>query len=210
MIRILIADDHALLRERFRQLLALLPGVRVEGEAETEAQMLQAIKGGDVDLLLLDISLYQASGAELIRQVRALRETLPILVISMHNEPQVACQALLAGATGYITKDSNPETLLAAIRSTVAGGRFLDPAVVHADTIRLHRAASRTLFVPLSNREREVLKLLVQGWSLPSIAENLLIQRKTVNAHRNRLMEKTGTGSEAELIRYAIEHDLVC
>jgi len=96
MIRILIADDHALLRERFRQLLALLPGVRVDGEAETEAQMLQAIKGGDVDLLLLDISLYQASGAELIRQVRALRETLPILVISMHNEPQVACQALLA------------------------------------------------------------------------------------------------------------------
>lgn len=208
MIRLLIADDHAIVRGGLKQILALAPDIELAGEAANGAEVLQQVRCGVFDLLLLDMTMPGVSGVDLIGRIKLCRAALPILIFTMHNEPQVATRALKAGASGFITKDSDPEKLLAAIRKVSAGGKYIDPAVaeqmVFAATFQ-SRDLPHTL---LSDREFEVFRMLAAGKSINKIAEQLCLSNKTISTHKAHLMEKMNLGSVAELVRYAMQHGL--
>lgn len=206
MIRLLIADDHALVRRGIRQIVATTSDLAVTGEASRGAEVLEAVRTDHYDLVLLDLTMPGFSGIDLIRRVRAAKPQQPIVVVSMHNEGQVVSRALRAGANGYVAKDSEPEILLAAIRKVAAGGRYLDPALLEA--IAFTAGSDAPPDEILSDREFEVLRQLAAGDSLNEIAERLKLSAKTVSTHKTRLMQKLGLDNNADLIRYAIRHGL--
>ena len=209
MIRLVIADDHAIVRKGIKQILALASGIELVGEAVNGTEVLQQVRDCEFDLLLLDMNMPGISGADLIRRVKLCRATLPILVFTMHNDAQVATRALKAGASGFISKDSDPERLLAAILKVGAGGKYLDPAL--AEQIALD-ATSTKLQLPhtlLSDRELEILRLLAAGVGINEIAAQLCISHKTVSTHKARLMEKMNFHNIADLVRYAMQHGLI-
>ena len=209
MIRLLIADDHGIMREGLKRLFVKEEGIVVAGEAANGNQVLDAVKTGGFDLLLLDMSMPEPSGVELIEMMRTLAPKLPILVLSMHHEPQIIKRALNAGADGYISKDTNdPERLVAAVREVAAGGRYLDPATAERfafDTIN----GAVPLHAALSKREMQILNLLVHGMGVNEIANMLFISSKTVSTHKIRLMEKMNMKTNAELVSYALSHGLM-
>jgi len=208
MIRLLIADDHAIVRGGLKQIIALAPDIELAGEAANGVEVMQHLRGGVFDLLLLDMNMPGVSGVALIERIRLFWTVLPILVFTMHNEIQVATRALKAGASGFITKDSDPEKLLAAIRKVSAGGKYIDPAV--AEQI-VFDATSINLDLPhtlLSERELEVFRLLVAGKSVNEIADQLCISNKTSSTHKVNLMAKMNFDNVADLVRYAMQHGL--
>lgn len=206
MIHILVADDHAIVRSGLKQIVATCSDLAVSGEATHGAEVLEAARHGGHDLLLLDMNMPGVSGIDLIRRVKAARPQLPVLVLSMHNEGQVASRALRAGAAGYVTKDSEPEILVAAIRRVAAGGRFIDPAL--AEAMVFAGGCDAPPHEVLSDREFEVLQLLARGHSLNDIAACLKVSAKTVSTHKARLMQKLAVDNNAELLRYAIRYGL--
>lgn len=209
MIRLLIADDHAILRAGLRQLFALTTDMQVVCEAANGAEVLAHLRQVPVDLLLLDLNMPGISGADLIARVKAHQSDLPILVFSMHNEPLVATRVLKAGASGYITKDCEPDILLAAVRKVAAHGNYLDPGIAEKMAFDATTTAERPLHTLLSDRELEVFRLLTSGQSVNAIATQLAISNKTVSTHKTRLMEKLNLSGMAELMRYAMQHDLL-
>ena len=209
MIKVLIADDHAIVREGLKQLFALDDRIVVAGEAANGAQVLDALREGGVDLILLDMTMPGVSGVSLISRIRAQEGAPPILVLSMHNEVQIARRALNAGATGYLTKDSRPEILLMAIHKVAAGGRMIDPVLAEQMAFELGGSGQRPPHTLLSDREFHILRLLVRGISVNGIAEELAISNKTVSTHKARLMQKMNIDNNAELVRYAVEHGLI-
>ncbi|MGV2292552.1 response regulator transcription factor [Trinickia sp. YCB016] len=208
MIHILIADDHAIVRGGLKQIIATTTDIVVAGEAAHGAEVIDKLRILQVDILLLDMTMPGISGIGLIRRVRTEQPALPILVLSIHNEAQVVSRALRAGATGYVTKDSDPEILLAAIRKLAAGGRFIDPKLVDAIVFETHAGEAPPHEV-LSDREFQVLQMLAAGKSINDIAESFALSAKTISTHKMRLMQKLNLGNNAELIRYAIKHGLV-
>lgn len=209
MIRILFADDHAIVRGGVKQLLALTDDVEVAGEAVNGAQLMEQLRNGSFDLVLLDMTMPGISGVDLITRIRIRDARLPILVLSMRNEAQLVRRALKAGATGYLTKDNEPETLMAAIRKTAAGGRFIDPLLVEQMVFGMDTPGPDQAQERLSNRECQILSLLARGTSVNQIAGELAISNKTVSTHKARLMQKMNFRSNAELVRYGVAHDLV-
>jgi DNA-binding NarL/FixJ family response regulator len=209
MIRVLLADDHTIMREGLKQLFAVVGGIEVVAEAEQGAQLLERLRHVAVDLLLLDMTMPGISGEDLIGRVRAHHPSLPILVLSMHDEPQIAQRALKAGANGYVTKDQDPETLVAAIRKTACGGRFLDPALAERMAFEATGVEAAPQHAALSNREFQIMRLLARGLTVNDIALDLSISNKTVSTHKARLMEKMGFASNADLVRYALAHQLI-
>lgn len=207
MTRILIADDHAIMRGGLKQLIEFDPRLQVVAEAENGSQVLEQLRSTAVDLLLLDMSMPGLSGADLITRITAHHANLPILVLSMHNEAQIAQRALKAGANGYLTKDHNPETLLAAIHKVAAGGRYLDPRIAEQLAFASSTPQEGALH-HLSDREFEILRLLARGLSVNEIAERLVISNKTVSTHKTRLMEKMGFNNNAEIIKFAVAQGL--
>ncbi|MBB3062409.1 response regulator [Microbulbifer rhizosphaerae] len=209
MINILLADDHGIVREGIKRLLDLTADICVTAEAENGSQALKLLKETEVDLVLLDMSMPGVSGANLIARLVAHFPAIPILVLSMHNEPQIARRALAAGAAGYLTKDSEPEILLTAIRRIARGKRYIDPDLAEQLVFPISDGKSGLPHEQLSERELEVMILLAKGTSLNRIAEQLLISSKTVSTHKMRLMRKLNAKSNADIIRYAIAHQLI-
>jgi DNA-binding NarL/FixJ family response regulator len=209
MIRVLIADDHGIVREGLKQLFSLGGDIVVAGEAINGAQVLDALRAGGIDLLLLDMTMPGINGAELIHRIRGHYAELPILVLSMHNELQVARRALTAGAGGYLTKDSDPKTLMDAIRKVASGGRFIDPVLAERMVFDAGAGIERAPHELLSEREFSILRLLVAGKGVNDIADELAISNKTVSTHKARLMQKMNCRSNAELVRYAVAHGLI-
>jgi DNA-binding NarL/FixJ family response regulator len=209
MIRLLLADDHAILLEGLKQLFALSTDIQVAGEAYTGAQVLDLLNAEPFDLLLLDMSMPGISGVDLISRIRMHDAKLPILILSMHNELQIARRALKAGANGYLTKDSDPETLLTAVKRTATGGRFIDSTL--AEQMMFNQAPQEQLqqHDHLSDREFHILRLLACGMSVNEIASDLAISNKTVSTHKARLMRKMDFQSNAEIVRYAVSQGLV-
>lgn len=208
MIRLLIADDHTIVREGIKQLMALTSDVQVVEEAINGAQVLECLRKDSFDMLLLDLNMAGISGVELIGRVRAHRPELPILVLSMHNEVQVVTRALKAGANGYISKDCEPEVLLTAIRRVAANGKFIAPEIAERMVFESAMGpSSRPPHHALSDRELEVFRLLVAGKGVNEIAQLLSISNKTVSTHKTRLLEKLQLTNMADLMRYAMEHD---
>jgi DNA-binding NarL/FixJ family response regulator len=209
MIRLVIADDHSLVRSGLKQIFALVSDLEVVGEAASGAEVLERLRQHPCDLLLLDLNMPGISGADLIAQVKAHLSNLPILVLSMHNEPQVAASMLKAGASGYITKDCEPEVLLAAIRTVAAHGNYIDPVIAAKMVFDRPAAPQDPLHLRLSERELEIFNLLITGHSLMAIGAQLFISSKTVSTHKARLMEKLKVDNMAGLMRYAMQHDML-
>lgn len=206
MIRILLADDHSIVRSGLKQLLATEADLTVAGEASQGSEALTRLRQGGIDLLLMDMSMPGISGLDLIRRTHTEAPEVPVVVLSMHNESQLVSRALRAGASGYVTKDSDPAILLAAIRKVARGGRFIDPALVDAMVFGAPEEAPP--HEALSDREFEVLQLLSQGLALAAVGERLHVSAKTVSTHKTRLMQKLGIDNNAELVRYALRHGL--
>lgn len=206
MIRILLTDDHAIVRNGLKQIFAGYPDLEVVGEASNGAEALDLVRKLKFDILLLDMTMPGVSGADLIRRLLASTPALRILVLSMHNEPQVVSRALKAGAAGYVTKDSDQEILIAAIRKVASGNKFIDPALV--DAMVFDGSSEDAPHEVLSERELQVLQMLASGQSLAAIAESLHLSAKTISAHKAHLMQKLGIDNNADLMRYAIKHGL--
>ncbi len=209
MIRILIADDHAIVRGGLKQLFAMVQDIDVAGEAVNGMQALDCLRHTPVDLVLLDLTMPGMSGVDIITRMRSQHPDLPILVLSMRNEPQVVRQVLKVGASGYLTKDSEPEMLVAAIRKAAAGGRFIDPALAEQLVFDIDQPGVAPLHEQLSGREAQILSLLARGRSVNDIAADLMISNKTVSTHKAHLMQKMNFMNNADLVRYAIMHGLV-
>lgn len=209
MIRLLIADDHAIVRKGLAQLFSLVSDIQVVAEAHNGTQVLETLRETPVDLVLLDMTMPGVSGEELITRIRLHHPQQAILVLSMHDEAQIAQRALRAGATGYLTKDSEPEVLLAAIRRVAAGGKFIAPDIAEQLIFQPAGVSAGPAHEALSNREFQILCLLARGAGVNEIASGLSISNKTVSTHKSRLMEKMGFSSNADLVRYAVSHGLI-
>lgn len=209
MIRILLADDHMLFREGLKQLLALHDDMYIAAEASSGGEVLEQLRQQEYDLLLLDVSMPGVSGADLIGRVRTRCPQLPILVLSMYSEPQLARRKLKAGAAGYITKDTDAAMLVSAIRKVAVGGNYIMPDLAEQMVFQAEAAAAPTLHSQLTERELQIMRLLVQGSGLNEIARELNISNKTVSTHKVRMMRKMNIASNAELIRYAITNGIV-
>jgi DNA-binding NarL/FixJ family response regulator len=206
VIRLLIADDHTIVREGLKQLFALAPDIQVVGEATCGDEVLERLHDNAVNLLLLDMNMPGLNGVDLIVKIKSHVAAPPILVLSMYNEPQIAARALNVGAKGYITKDSDPEKLLAAIKKVAAGGRYVDSAL--AEQIVFNTMdQEQSPHTQLSERELEVFRLLASGLSVNEIAERLSLSNKTISTHKLHLMEKMGFSNIADIVRYAIRHN---
>ena len=208
MIRLMIADDHAIMREGLKQLFALTGDLQVVAEAENGAMLLERLRQGDIDLLLLDMSMPGISGEDLLFRVHSHHPQLPILVLSMHNEVPIAQRALRAGASGYLTKDRDPETLLLAIRRVAAGGRYIDAGLAEQIAFAASGLNPSNQHDALTDRELQVMRLLARGFSVTRIAAELTISHKTVSTHKARLMEKMGFTSTADIVRYVMTQGL--
>lgn len=204
MIKVIVADDHKLFRAGLIRMLGDLPNIRVVAEAADGEETQQAVLHNDADLLILDLSMPKITGVALIERIHALKPALPILVLSMHDEASTIRQALKSGASGYITKDVDPDTLLNATTMLARGERYIAPslAVALAFSDQLASAPSSTL----SAREKEVLHLIAIGLPLTQIAERLCVSPKTVTTHKANLMGKLNIDNNSELIRYALEN----
>ena len=206
MIRLIIADDHAIVRGGLKQIFALTPDIVVVDEAANGTEVLERIQKNSFELLLLDMNMDGISGADLISRVRDHRPDLPILVLSMHNEPQVAARALKAGANGYISKDCEPDILLTAIRKVAAKGQYIAPDMAQRMVFDTAFTAQRPLHSLLSGREMEIFRLLIIGKGVNEIGVQLSISNKTVSTHKLRMMEKLQLSNMADLMRYAMEN----
>lgn len=209
MIRVVIADDHTIVREGLKQLLLAHADFAVAGEASDGHEVLQRVRELEFDVLLLDMSMPKKSGIELIKQVKGEKPKLRVLVLSMHEERQYAIRAIKAGASGYLTKESAPAQLVTAIRKVAADGLFITPAVAEQLARGAMPQSEGPAHATLSDREYQVFRLLVSGRSVSAIADQLNLSVKTVSTHKSRLMEKMNMTNQTELIRYAIAHRLV-
>lgn len=208
-IRVLIADDHALVRKGLIQLFNLSDDIRAAGEAINGPDVIAQARQTACELILLDLNMPGSSGLELIVQLRGMADIAPILVLSTHDEPQIVRRAFTAGAAGYLTKDSDPELLLRAIRKVAAGLRFLDPTLAQAMAFDIAAQAGKPRHESLSPREQEVLMLLAGGHSVNAVAERLGLSNKTVSTHKARLMEKMDFATNVDLVKYALNNQLV-
>ena len=209
MIQLMIADDHAIMREGLKQLFALAGDLQVVGEAENGVMLLEQLRQGDADLLLLDMSMPGISGEDLVARIHARSPRLPILVLSMHNEVQIAQRALRSGACGYLTKDRDPEALLTAIRRVANGGRYIDAGLAEQIAFAASGLGPYTQHDMLTDRELQVMRLLARGLSVSRTAVELSISHKTVSTHKARMMEKMGFTSMSEIVRYAVSQRLI-
>jgi len=209
MIRLLLADDHQIVREGLKGILAVHADLRVVAEACNSDEVIARIRGTELDVLVLDISMPGRTGLELIKLVHQERANLPILVLSMHNEQQYAVRALRAGAAGYLTKDSAGAELVTAIRKVAAGGRYITPAVAEQLALEVGPTPDVPPHQLLSDREFEVFQLLVSGASVTQIAGRLHLSVKTVSTHKARLMDKMHLTNQSELVRYAVDNHLI-
>jgi len=209
MIRVFIADDHAIFREGLRRVLAFAGDMDVSGEARNGREVLSHVPRGGHDVLLLDLNMPGQCGIELIKRLRNEAPKLPIVVLTVHDEAEIARRAIAAGAAGYVTKDGELESLYEAVRTVSRGRHYVDQAV--ASRVIFHGATDEGK-VPhhqLSNREFDVFRRLAEGNTISAIAAALGISPKTVSTHKFRLMQKLGLTSDGELIRYALRHRLV-
>lgn len=208
MIRLLIADDHSIVREGVKQLLALTLDIVVTAEASCGEEVLQKLKAKNVDVLLLDINMPGASGVELIPFIKKAKPNLPVLIFSMHNEPHVVVKALKVGASGYCSKNGDPKLLLDAVRKVSMGQLYLDPKISESMAFASAFPAQTQPHTLLSGREREILSMLAAGKSVNAISEELSISNKTVSTHKTNLMGKMNLENIADLVRYAVQHGL--
>lgn len=209
MIRILVADDHAVVRQGVKQILADVEDMAVQDEAQNGSETLEKVAQNDYDVVLLDISMPGRSGLEILEDIKNLRPKLAVLILSMHPEEQYAVRALRAGAAGYLTKASAPQELIGAIRKAAAGGKYVTSSLAEKLAGELKSDAQKLPHEQLSNREHQVMLMLAAGRSVSEIAAELCLSVKTISTYRTRVMDKMGMKKNAELTLYAVHNKLI-
>ena len=209
MIKIFIADDHAIVRQGLKQIVSDQPDMTVAGEAENGAEVMRFVRDEKCDLIILDITLPDKSGLDLLPEIKNLRPEIKILILSMHTEEQFAIRALKSGASGYLTKMSAPTELIKAIRRINAGGKYINQAIAEQLAFFYGDESDAPVHERLSDREFQVMRMIGEGRTLREIADTLHISEKTVSTYRTRILEKMNMTRNAELIRYAVQNKLV-
>lgn len=209
MIKILVADDHTIVREGLKQIVGDVGDMVVADEAGNGQEALQKIREGDYDVILLDISMPGRSGLEVLKDIRAEKPKLPVLILSMHSEEQYAIRALRAGASGYLTKASAPDELIGAIRKVSRGRKYVTASLAEKLALELDVDADKPPHEMLSDREYQVMLMLASGKSVKEIADELCLSVKTISTYRSRILEKMNMKKNAELTLYAIQNHLV-
>jgi len=209
MLRVLVVDDHAVVREGLKRIIDDAPGMQVGGEAADPAQALAQLQSGSWDVVVLDLDLPGRGGQELLREIKGRHANLPVLILSFHAEEAYGVPALQSGADGYLMKDSGTGLLVQAIEKVASGGKFVTASLAE----QLARAASAEVDRPrhavLSEREHEVLRLIGSGLAVSQIAEQMSLSVKTVSTYRRRVLDKMGLRNNAQLTHYAVKHQLV-
>lgn len=210
MAKILIADDHAVVRRGVKQILEEEPGLKVLGQATNGYEVIQKIQEKNWDILILDITLPDRSGLDVLKEVKSLRPDLPVLILSIHPEEEFAVRALKLKASGYVAKGSVPEELVLATKMILKGHKYISPSLTEkiASYLELDNDIEKSLHEILSKREKEVLIMIASGKRITDIAEIMYLSVKTVSTYRKRILEKLNLKTTAGLIRYAIENCL--
>lgn len=209
MIRVVLGEDHAIVRAGLRQTLALEPDLTVVGEAADGLELLRCLEDERPDVVLADMTMPHLAGLDLIKAIRDRHADLPILVLSMHSDVQVVSRVLRAGASGYVTKDSDPAILGIALRRVAAGERYVDPELAQRMVLEAAAIDADAAAASLSDREYQVLTAIARGASPANLAQELGLSTKTVSAHKIRLMRKLGLSSTAQLVRFALSRNIV-
>jgi DNA-binding NarL/FixJ family response regulator len=210
MIKVLIADDHAVVRSGLKQILDETSGeIQVQGEAANGREVLEKVQSQDWDVLVLDITMPGRSGLDILKDIRHLKPGLPVLILSMHAEEQFATRMLKAGASGYLNKESAPEELVKAIRKVCSGGKYVSAAQAERMVSELTSESDKPPHELLSDREYEILCLIASGKTPTQIAKQLNLSVKTVSTYRSRILEKMKLETNAQLTHYAIKGGLV-
>jgi len=209
MIRILVADDHAIVRDGLKQIVSDTPDIVVAAEASNGREALDKALKDDYDVVLLDITMPDINGLDTLKEIKSQKPELPVLILSIHPEEQYAVRALKAGAAGYLTKESAPEELIRAMRSVSAGGKYVTPSLAERLASVLKTGAEEPLHQSLSDREYQILCMIASGKSVKQIADELLLSIKTISTYRARLLRKMNMNNNIELTRYAIQNQLV-
>ena len=209
MIRIVVADDHTIVREGLKQLLTAAGDLEVVAEAQNGFEVMDRVRALDFDVLLLDMSMPGKSGIELIKQVHAEKPRLRVLILSMHEEHQYAVRAIRAGAAGYLTKEGASAQLVSAIRRVAGGGAYISAEVAEQLALGAMPDAKGPPHSTLSDREFQIFRMIAEGKSVSDIAERLSLSVKTVSTHKANILQKMNMTTQAELIRYALTHRLV-
>ncbi len=209
MIQVLIADDHAIIRDGLKQIISFVPNMEVAGEAGDGEEVLQKIRTLKVDVLVLDMSMPGKSGIALIQQITAVKPELPILVLSMHQESQYAVQAMRAGASGYITKNTASSQLIDGIRKVAEGGTFVSPGIADKLIKQMHKPETELPHTKLTAREFQIFNMLVEGHSVNDIANILSLSNKTISTHKAAVLQKMEASTTANLVYYAMKHGLI-
>lgn len=208
MINVFITDDHTVVRQGVRNMLSIAGDIVVVGEAASGLELLQVLGSLNCNLLLLDITMPGTSGVELIGKIKQISPRLPILILSMHRDAQVAQSVLRAGANGYITKDRDPKDLISAVRKVAGGGRYLDADLAEQIVFEAATTAQKSPLSLLTAREADVLRFIAKGCALNDIAEQLHLSPKTVSTHKMKLMQKLRIQNNADLVLFAAAHGL--
>lgn len=208
MIKLLIVDDHAIIRAGLKQIIADIPDMKVVAEAASGDEALRFIREAAWDVMLLDIAMPGKSVMELIKLSKLQSPLLPILILSMHSEDEYAIRMLRAGADGYMTKEAAPEQLVAAIRKVANGGKYISPAMTGKLISELTLDTEKPLHTLLTDREYQVFCGICRGESLTELARKMTLSLKTISTYRTRLMKKMNMTKNAEIIHYAFKHDI--
>lgn len=206
---ILVADDHAIIRDGLRKILADTDDLIVAGEATNGTEVIDHVRRRDWDVLVLDLSMPGRNGLDLLKLVKFEKPKLPVLVFTMHPEEQYAVRAIRAGASGYLSKESDSDLLLPALRKVAHGGLYVSAKVAELLALDVARPATELPHKRLTDREFEIFRRIVQGISPTEMARELSLSVKTISAHKAHILEKMGLGNQVELVRYAIEHGLL-
>lgn len=209
MIKILVADDHAVVRAGLRQIITGIPDMVIADEAGSGQEALTKILNNDYDMVLLDISMPDRSGLDILKEAKNQKPKLHILILTIHPEEQYALRVLRAGASGYLTKESAPNELITAIRKVALGGKYVSSSLAEKIAFGLEADAEKPFHQTLSDREFQVTCMIASGKTSGEIAQELLIGIKTVNTYRSRTLQKLGLRNNSELTRYVIENKLM-
>jgi DNA-binding NarL/FixJ family response regulator len=209
MIRVLVADDHAIVRSGLRRILDQTSDIAVEGEAASSAELWPLVCEGRWDAVVLDVNLPGRSGLEMLADIKRERPELPVLILTVYSEEQYAVRALKAGASGFLTKESAPERLIEAVRKVAQGGHFITPEVADRLAMSVARGNEGPPHESLSDREFQILKMIASGKTVSQIGRELSLSVKTISTHRTRILKKMKMKTNAELIHYAIRNKLV-
>jgi DNA-binding NarL/FixJ family response regulator len=209
MIKILIVDDHSVVREGLKGIISETPDMEVSDEASTGHEAIEKVRKRNYDVVVLDLSMPDKNGLEILKEIKCLKPKISVLMLTIHPEEQYAVRTLKAGASGYLTKESAPDELINAIRKISSGGKYVSESLAEKLALDLEKDSEKPLHETLTDREYEVMCKLASGKTVNKIAKEMHLSPKTISTYRTRILEKMCMETNADLTRYAIQHKLI-